>query len=501
MFQKDQDIFKVLLGAVSEAVIVVDEHQSIVEINESAEILFGYTRIELIKQPLNILIPKNYHAEHGNHFTGFMKEKERRQMGHGRDIYGARKDGSTFPVEAGLNPFTIYDKNYVMALVIDITERKVREQERLHLATIFNESLNEIYIFDTKTLKFINVNYGAQKNIGYSLEELKKMTPVSIKPGYNETDFRDTIKVLLKKDLDKIVFETIHQRKNGTTYPVEVHLQLSNLGEKAVFVAIILDITDRKNYTEKLENKVEERTEQLKVALSKEKELNELKTQFLSLVSHEFKTPLSGILTSSVLLSKYTLSDQQQKRDKHIKIIADKVQFLNSILNDFLSLERLEAGKLNYNFSHFKLSKVIDEVIYNANMLLKKGQSIKYPDDIDDFSLFQDEKSITIILSNLVYNAIAYSQEDKTIAILVTQNDTETTIKIKDDGIGIPIKDQNNIFDRYYRAENVSTIQGTGIGLNIVKSHLENLGGTINFKSKENSGTTFTITIPNTAIT
>ena len=499
MFKQDQNIFKALLGSVSEGVIIVDESQTIVEINESAEIMFGYNKEELLKQPLKILIPKNYHSEHSNHFNGFMKEKERRQMGHGRDIFGARKNGSTFPVEAGLNPFTIYDKNYVLALVTDISERKIREQEKNHLATIFNESLNEIYIFDTDSLKFINVNYGAQKNIGYSLEELVKMTPVTIKPNYNELDFRETISVLLKKDLEKIIFESIHQRKDGTTYPVEVHLQLSNLGNKDVCVAIILDITERKNYTEKLEKKVQERTNQLNEALSKEKELNDLKTKFLSLVSHEFKTPLSGILTSSELLGKYKLSEDQEKRDKHIKTIGDKVQYLNTILNDFLSLEKLETGKLNYSFNHFKLSKIIDEVIYNANMLLKEGQSIKYPNHIDDISLFQDEKTMLLVLSNLLNNAIIYSPEQTTISIDVKQDNTITTIKIKDQGIGIPLIDHKNIFDRYFRAENVSNIQGTGIGLNIVKNHLENLGGTITFESKENIGTTFKLTFPNTA--
>ncbi|WP_299124339.1 PAS domain S-box protein [uncultured Winogradskyella sp.] len=624
MLQQDQEIFNILLEAVSEGVIIVDNQQHIMEVNATAEVMFGYKKSELFQKDLNLLIPSNYHASHANHFEKFIEQGKKRPMGKASDIYGLKKTGDIFDIEVELSPFTIYNKTYVMALVRDIsglketeknlmlksialqsasngiiitdalkkdnpviyfnsafqrltgysskeilnhncrflqgkdrdqkplkklrkaidkgescqvilrnykkdgslfwndlyimpiidkhgvvtnfigiqndvTLRKKAEAERNHLATIFDESLNEIYVFDSKTLQFINVNYGALKNIGYTIEELKTMTPLDLKIQEDEVNFKNNIETLRKKNVEKLEFETIHQRKDGTTYPVEVHLQLSNLGEVEVFVAIILDITERKNYTEKLENKVEERTKQLNEALSKEKELNELKTKFLSLVSHEFKTPLSGILTSSVLLSKYTLSSQQQKRDKHVKIIADKVQYLTSILNDFLSLEQLETGKLNYNFTNFKLSKVIDEVIYNANMLLKKGQSIKYPDNIDDLSLYQDEKSITLILSNLVNNAIIYSHEHKAISIFVNQNETETTIKIEDEGIGIPLKDQNNIFDRYYRAENVSNTQGTGIGLNIVKNHLENLGGTITFESKENTGTTFTITIPNTA--
>ena len=132
-------------------------------------------------------------------------------------------------------------------------------------------------------------------------------------------------------------------------------------------------------------------------------------------------------------------------------------------------------------------------------MLLKEGQTIKYPDNIDDLSLNQDEKIIALILTNLVNNAIKYSSEYSVIAIDVKQNKKTTKIDIKDNGIGIPIKDQKSIFERYFRAENAINTQGTGIGLNIAKYHLENIGGTICFESEEQKGTIFTITIPNTA--
>ena len=145
------------------------------------------------------------------------------------------------------------------------------------------------------------------------------------------------------------------------------------------------------------------------------------------------------------------------------------------------------------------MSKVVNEVVYNANMLLKDGQQINYPEDIDGFSLYQDEKIIELALSNLVNNAIKYSSENTIIDIIVTQDDSTTTFKIKDNGIGIPEKEQKNIFNRYFRAENALLVQGTGIGLNIVKSHLENLKGSISFESTENIGSTFIITIPNKA--
>ncbi len=412
MFKKEHDVFKILLGSVSEGVVVVDEQQIIQETNASAEHIFGYNTNELVGKPLKDLIPNNYHASHEGHFKGFMKNQERRQMGHGRDIYGKRKDGTVFPVEAGLNPFTVDRKTYVMALVIDITVRKKQEQKIRELNT-------ELEL------------------------KIEKRT--------------------------KELHDSFYQLK-------AIHEKLQKENERRIAA--------------------EKKT---KTALKREQELNELKTKFLSLVSHEFKTPLSGILTSAMLLGKYQLQTQQDKRDKHIKTITDKVHFLNNILNDFLSIEKLETGKMNYTFNEFKLSKVVNEVIYNSNMLLKEGQKINYPEYIDDLSLYQDERTLELALSNLLHNAIKYSQENATIDIEIHQNKMHTVFKITDQGIGIPLKDQKNIFNRYFRAENALLTQGTGIGLNIVKNHLENLGGKINFISTENHGSCFTITLPNKA--
>ena len=496
VFKKGSNVFRILSEAVSEGIIVVNKQQVIVATNRAANSLFGYAEDELLGEHLDILIPKKYHRDHHKHVKGFMKGSDKRQMGHGRDLYGKRKDGSQFPVEAGLNPFTIYDNDYVMALVIDITVRKKAEQELKHWAEIFNESLNEIFIFDAATLKFLDVNKGAQINIGYSLDELKGMTPVDIKPDFDEATFRNTIEPLLKGDKEKLQFNTAHQRKDGTTYPVEVHLQKTVRDNKDTLVAIILDITERVEYTDKLEKEVVERTRQLQDALTKEKELGELKTKFLSLVSHEFKTPLSGILTSATLAGKYTKADQQEKRDKHLKTITSKVKYLNNIINDFLSIERLESGNANYKFSTFPLSKVVNEVIYDANMLLKEGQTIAYPEGIDNIVVDFDEKILELVLTNLINNAIKYSSEHTTIKIVAEIIDEKLKVLISDEGIGIPEEEQKHIFNRYFRAENALLNQGTGIGLNIVKTHLENLGGTITFTSIENEGSTFAVTVP-----
>ncbi|WP_109299415.1 PAS domain-containing sensor histidine kinase [Aquimarina sp. AU474] len=402
VFAKNNNIFNLLTEAVSEGIIIVNEEQVIVATNGSANDIFGYKEQELVGQKLNILIPQKYHHNHKNHFEDFGKHSEKRKMGKGRDLYGIRKDGTEFPVEAGLNPFTIYGHNYIMALVIDITERKEKENQ----------------------IKELNI--ALEKKIEKRTEELR---------------------------------QTIEELKE------EVKLRM-------------------------------EAEAKIKESLKKEQDLNELKTKFLSLVSHEFKTPLSGILTSTTLIGKYTKTEQQEKRDKHLSTIKNKVKFLDNILNDFLSVERLESGKVKYKFTKFPLSKVVNEVVYDANMLLKDGQRIKYPKDIDDHIIDFDEKILELILTNLIRNAVKYSGENTTIDLQAIFENDLLTFHIVDQGIGIPKKEQIYIFKRYFRAENALLDQGTGIGLNIVKSHVENLGGTVTFKSKENYGSTFTVQIP-----
>ncbi|MHA7059852.1 PAS domain-containing sensor histidine kinase [Aquimarina sp. M1] len=402
VFEKNNNIFKILSEAISEGIIVVNEQQTIVATNGSANDIFGYEEHELVDKELTILIPQKHHTKHADYVKKFIADSGKRTMGIGRDLFGIRKDGSKFPVEVGLNPFEIYGSSYVMALVSDITLRKKQE-----------EQIQEL-------------NFELEQKIEKRTQEL-----------YH------TIKELQ---------EEIKLRKEAEA------------------------ITQK--------------------ALKKERQLNELKTKFLSLVSHEFKTPLSGILTSTVLIGKYTTAEQQEKRDKHLTTIKSKVKYLDNILNDFLSVERLESGKVKYKFATFPLSKVINEVVYDANMLLKDGQRIKYPQDVDEYIIEFDEKILELVLTNLIRNAIKYSGEDTEIDLQVVLENDLLTFHIIDQGIGIPEKEQEFIFKRYFRAENALLDQGTGIGLNIVKSHLENLGGSITFISKENKGSTFTVQIP-----
>ena len=323
-------------------------------------------------------------------------------------------------------------------------------------------------------------------------------------------------------------------KKDGTEFPVEVSLGHFETNQEKFAIAYIADITKRKQSEEKiilqqadleavneemkklnasLEAKVNKRTielqntlseleaskEELTISLEKEKEVNDLKSRFVSMASHEFRTPLSTILSSISLLAKYSSTEDQPKRDKHIDRIKSSVKTLTDILNEFLSLGKIEEGKVDVKPDRFDLTEFISDVINEMNVLLKLEQNIQYthtgpPDTYSDSNLLKH------VVINLISNAIKFSPE-KSIINIQTKNEKDITIvQISDQGIGIPKSDQVHLFERFFRATNVTNIQGTGLGLHIVGRYVDLLNGTIQYSSELEKGSIFTITYPSKII-
>ncbi|WP_452229136.1 sensor histidine kinase [Lacinutrix sp. MEBiC02404] len=245
------------------------------------------------------------------------------------------------------------------------------------------------------------------------------------------------------------------------------------------------------NITHQKENELE-----ILNTLKKERELSELKSRFISMASHEFRTPLSAILSSAILIEKQNESGKEEKRIKYVSKIRSNVKNLVVILNDFLSLSKLQEGKVIPRLEYFNLIDFSKSLIEEIEGVKKEGQIINLQCDPTSIVVFLDSKLFKHILYNLISNAIKYSERDQEINIKIAIKKELISIEISDHGIGIPIEDQNNMFQRFYRANNASNIEGTGLGLNIVKQYTELMGGTINFKSKINKGSTFYIEFP-----
>ena len=230
--------------------------------------------------------------------------------------------------------------------------------------------------------------------------------------------------------------------------------------------------------------------------LKKEQELSELKSRFISMASHEFRTPLSAILSSAILIEKLNKPGNEEKRLNHVSKIRSNVKDLVLILNDFLSLSKLQEGKVLVQPSSFDLINFSKSVIEEIEGIKKNGQVISLIHQQPKIDIYLDSKLLKHILFNLLSNAIKYSEENKAITFKIQTIEQHVVVEITDQGIGIPKEDLDSMFQRFYRANNTTNIQGTGLGLNIVKQYTELMGGSITFKSELNVGSTFFIEFP-----
>lgn len=338
----------------------------------------------------------------------------------------------------------------------------------------------------------------------YTREELIGQDHRIINSAYHPKDFIRNLWVTIARG--KVWRGELKNRaKDGSFYWVDTTIVpfLDEHGKPYQYLAIRSDITQRKlaeeqllQSNEELENKVVERTLELTQALERERELNEMKSRFVSMASHEFRTPLSAILSSISLVDHYITLDQREKRQKHVDRIKASVKNLTSLLDDFLSLEKLEQGKVETHTSDFDLAELLEDVVEEMDgMLRKKNQTVKLEFEGEKM-IHQDKKILRNIFLNLLSNAVKYSAEWKEILVTAIVENNKASISVRDQGIGIPAEAQKHLFGKFFRAENATNIQGTGLGLNIVKRYVELLDGDISFISKENLGSTFTVDFP-----
>ena len=392
----------------TEGIILTDKSAKIILVNPAVEKMFGYQVADLIGQPIETLIPTRFHGNHSKLRDGFYKSPSNRSMGQGRDLFARRKDNSEFPVEVSLSHYKQRNETFVIAFIVDITTRKVIEQNLL------------------------------QQKI-----ELEKIS----------NDIRK-----LNAELETKVEERTQILKEALQRLEQSQIELSE-------------------------------------SLDKERQLNEIKSRFVSMASHEFRTPLSTILSSATLVSKYPSTDEFSKREKHIQRIRDSVNHMNELLEDFLSLGKLEEGKVGITVSGFSMPLFIDEVVDEMRAHLKTNQDIEV--SFEGKEAFRtDKRMLKNILLNLISNAIKFSPEGNKIYLEAETKNEKLMLRVKDTGVGIPEDDQQFLFDTFFRAKNATNIAGTGLGLPIVKRYVNLLKGEIKLVSELEKGTTVSIILP-----
>jgi len=376
----------------TEGIIISDSTGTIIRANPSSERLFGYNTGELINQKIEVLVPKRFSHSHEKHRDGYHQNPHPRSMGRGLDLYRKKKNGDELPIEISLSHYKVEEKQFVIAFIIDISERKI-----------------------------------ADEKIKRSNAELE----------------------LKVEERTKILKETMYE--------------------------------------------LEASKEELSIALEKEKDLNDMKSRFVTMASHEFRTPLSTILSSAFIINKYIKTEEQTKREKHINRIVNSVTLMTDILNEFLNLGKIEEGKISVKLEDFEMEKYMQTIIQDLNQHTKNGQRIQY-DHIGSKIAHLDLNLLKNIVYNLITNAIKFSPESSIIKVETFIDNTEVKLLVKDEGIGIPENDKKHMMDRFFRASNATNIQGTGLGMHIVSKYVERMNGHLHFESILNKGTTFFIT-------
>lgn len=532
--------FNALFNNASIGILVASDSGKIVLANPFLINQFGYSDAELLGAPIEKLIPSRFHTKHKHHVKQYNEHPRSRPMGTGMDLFALRKDGSEFPVEVSLGNYETEQGKFVIAFLSDISMRKNAEwalvqlneelenriDERTHSLTSTVKQLAQLITeTEAKDLELIRVNsflnsiWNHAEVIIFVTDKdglIKMFNPTAEKQlGYTANEVVDIHKPVLFHDEEEIEYiacelsrqlnsevlpgfnalkvkadiglpnehEVTYVRKDSNRFCVSLTVtgMRDNQGAISGYLGIATDISERKKADT-----------DLRLALEKEKELSELKSRFVSMASHEFRTPLSTVLSSAYLISQYKSEADHSRREKHVQRIISSVNTLTDILNDFLSVGKIEEGKVQVRYSAFNIQKKLQEVISELQVLLKRGQKINYVHHgVEVVTL--DASLLKHIVINLLSNAVKFSGEETTIELYTATDQDLITLSVSDSGIGISEEDQQHLSERFFRGANVTHIQGTGLGLHIVDKYVQMMKGHMICKSLLNQGTTFEI--------
>jgi two-component system sensor kinase FixL len=480
-----------------DAIVTID-HRGIIEtVNPATERLFGYSISELVGNNVKLLMPNPFHDEHDRYLQNYLTSGVRKIIGIGREVVARKKDGTIFPVHLAISEVPLDDRRVFAGFVRDLSDLKLIEKERTTLGRIIEDSLNEVYIFDAETLKFIRVNHGALHNLGYSQEELQQMTPVDLKPDFTETKFQEFIRPLLAGEKDRLSFSTTHRRKNGTIYHVEVFLQLTEYLNRQAFVAIILDVTKRKQAEEQVRLQQEKmQTELERLVATRTRELRQaqeelvLNEKFSTLgkvsggIAHEIRNPLNAVKTSAYFLLN-AKNPSPEKVKEHLDRIDRQVSLIDNVIAALSDVAKLPDAHL----IPLAMPPILRKVV--ASMKLPRNINVvfDFPKELPD--VMADENQIVIAFRNLIRNARDAMAAGGKLTVGARVDDAHVVFAISDTGKGILDNELGQIMEPLFTTK----ARGMGLGLSISKAIVEKNRGSLSVKSQVGVGSEFSVSL------
>ncbi|MBW2271275.1 MAG: PAS domain S-box protein [Deltaproteobacteria bacterium] len=468
-----------VLETAVDGIISISDHGIVESFNRAAERIFGYRAQETISKNVRMLMPPSYADEHDGYLRTFLRTGKKNIIGVGREVTGLRKDGTTFPMDLSVSEAFGNSRRTFTGTVRDLTERREAEQAQASLASILEDSLNEIFVFDADTLRFIQVNRGARENLGYSMGELRGLTPLDIKPELTAEEFQELVEPLRSGAKERIHFETTHRRRDDSLYPVDVHLQLVRYAGKPAFVALIFDMTEQRHALEALA-----RTE--KRAQEAEK-LASIAT-LTSGIAHDVGAPMSVILGYARLIEK---SAEDEKQRKRARLIAEQIQRITELIQTLLNISRPHEP----NRVPLQIPSVLEHSLQFLQEKLRKREISVECEFSEVPEISGDRDHLEQVFLNLFVNAADAMPSGGSLQVDVQSPENGwVEVRVRDTGNGIPPDALEKIFEPFFTTKERG--KGNGLGLLVSKSIVVEHGGTIEASSELGEGTEFRIRLP-----
>jgi PAS domain S-box-containing protein len=474
---------RVFLETAVDAIIVIDSRGLIESFNPAAERMFGYRDVDVVGMNVSLLMPAPYEAEHDGYLASFRRTGSKKIIGIGRDVEARRKDGGIFPIHLSVAELELNGELRFTGIIRDLTqERKTRAREA-DTARILETSLNEIYVFDAQTLRFVQVNHGARSNLGYSMEELLELTPLDLEPELDEASFQALLQPLRDGELERVGFATKHMRKDGSVYPVEVQVQLTTFEGQHAFVAMILDTSER---------------DQLQREYLHAQKL-EAVGRLAGGLAHDFNNLLMGVISGCRMATRMVEHDEATTELlDEIGATARKGAGITRQLLDF-------SRKRPYETTPCDLSAIVSSNEGMFRKLLGEDVELAVSLELEASTVLADPAKIEQILMNLVVNArdampgggrigIGVSRSFVTAATSELRPGPHVELSVSDTGCGMDEDTQAKAFEPFFTTKPMG--KGTGLGLSTVFGLTREFKGHVEIESAPGRGSTFRLRFP-----